>query len=163
MACSGEFLPSTSQCVSYRFKRPHLRARFGETFVCRFSPGARETERNFKVTGENGGSLLKVWFSPHIIVSHVRIVSVVPCRGQAIASNSVDPYVVRFSHNRLCRNSARRDWVLRHATPCFDDKEVHCGLPLHRFCRKDRPQSFPIAPDARIEHGFIWTMESLLS
>ena len=37
----------------------------------------------------------------HIIVSEVRVVSVVPCCGQAIADNSGDSYVVRFPRSRL--------------------------------------------------------------
>ena len=68
----------------------------------------------------------------HITVSGVRIVSVVPCCRQAIAGNSGDSYVVQFPYNHICHNSARRDWVLQRATPCFDDKERHCGIPLQR-------------------------------
>ena len=83
---------------------------------------------------------------------------------------SGDSYVhIIFS----CRNRAQRDSVLQHATPCFDDKEVHCGIRLHSFCRKDRLHTFPlkfdcrkavflIVSDARIEHGSIGIIELLL-
>ena len=58
--------------------------------------------------------------------------------------NSYDSCVFRFLYNRLCRNSARRDWVLQHMTPCFDDNEVHCGMLLHLLCRKKCPHMFPL-------------------
>ena len=61
-------------------------------------------------------------------------------------------------------------WKVQHATPCFNNEEVHCGIPLH-LCSKDRPhvfllklviarQSFPIVSDAMIEHGSTKTIES---
>ena len=62
-------------------------------------------------------------------------------------------------------------WKVQHATPCFNNEEVHCGIPLHRLCSKDRPHvfllklviarhSFPIVSDAMIEHGSTKTIES---
>ena len=75
----------------------------------------------------------------------------------SLLSPSRDSYVVRFSYNRLCLNSARRDWVLTYATLCFDDKEVHRWIHFHRLCFIAW-QPFAIVSDTRIEHGSIGTI-----
>ena len=107
----------------------------------------------------------------YIIVADKRIVSrsVFLCCGQAVAGSLDNSCLVRFLYNRQCCNSARRDWVsgIWHATPCFDTKEVHCEIPLHRLCRYDRPHIFPLKfcyqLTRRIEHGFYRTTESLMT